>query len=64
MSVASLVAIDLVILVTYTLVEGIMGNLAVQQVSNKEQPMKTEGVRTCTEKLVYSHITNLAAHSV
>ena len=45
LGVASLVAVDLVILVMYTLVEGIRGKLIAQQVSNRENPMRIEGVR-------------------
>ena len=44
LGVAALVAIDLTILVTYTLVEGIRGNLVTQKVSHKEKPTAIEGV--------------------
>lgn len=39
LGVAVLVAIDLTILVTYTLIEGIRGNLVVQEVVHKEKPV-------------------------
>ena len=45
LGVASLVAVDLVILVTYTLVEAFRGKFIAQEVSNKEQPMEAEQVR-------------------
>lgn len=41
---AALVGLDLTILVTYTLVEGIRGNLVAIEVPHKEKPMKLEGV--------------------
>ena len=44
LGVASLVAIDLVILVTYTLVEGIRGNLVAIQVAHGERETSVEGV--------------------
>ena len=44
LGVASLVAIDIIILVTYTLVEGLMGNLVTVTVQNKEKTMDVEGV--------------------
>lgn len=43
LGVASLVAVDLIVLVTYTLVEGVQGN--VLQVPHREQPRIVEGVR-------------------
>lgn len=44
LGVAALVAVDITILVTYTLVEGIRGNLVAQKVSHKEIPTTVEGV--------------------
>ena len=44
LGVASLITIDLIILVTYILVVGIRGNLAAQRVIHKEEPMRVEGV--------------------
>ena len=44
LGVAALVGIDLTILVTYTLVEGIRGNLATLEVPHKEKFTKIEGV--------------------
>lgn len=41
---AVLVAIDLTILVTYTLVEGIQGNLVAQEFVHKENPVNIEKV--------------------
>ncbi len=38
LGVACLVAIDLIILITYTLVEGIRGSIDAQQVSHREEP--------------------------
>ena len=46
MGVATLVAIDLTILVVYTLVEGIRGKLVITEVPHKEQPQIIEGVST------------------
>lgn len=43
--VASLVAIDLVVLAIYTLVEGVKGGLFAKLVVHRELPTKTEGVR-------------------
>ena len=43
--VASLVAIDLVILVIYTLVEGLTGGLVAKRVTHRENPTIVEGVR-------------------
>ena len=45
LGVASLVAVDLLILITYTLVEGIRGNLQAKKVTSSEMPITTEGVR-------------------
>ena len=44
LGVTSMVAIDLIILTTYTIVEGINGNLTAIEVSYKESPTVTEGV--------------------
>ena len=54
LGVASLVTIDLVILVTFTLVEGIKGNLAAKLVSHREMPTKTEGVSTNFSRFFHS----------
>ena len=53
LGVASLVAIDLVILATYTLVEGVQGNLVAQQVVNREQPMIIEKVKCFLNSYIY-----------
>ena len=42
--VCALVAVDLVILFTYTLVEELRGNLEPMMVSNTENPSETRGV--------------------
>ena len=39
-----LVVVDLVILVVYTMVEGIRGNLGAERIENRENPMDTKGV--------------------
>ena len=39
-----LVAVDVVILFIYTLVEGVRGNLEPMRVSNSENPSETKGV--------------------
>ena len=39
LGVCALIAIDLIILTTYTLVEGIRGNLVVKLVAHTERPM-------------------------
>ena len=39
-----LVAVDVVILFIYTLVEGVRGNLEPMRVSNSENPSETRGV--------------------
>ena len=44
LGVAALVAIDLTILVIYTLVEGVRGNLVAQRVPHKAKPTEIEGV--------------------
>ena len=44
MVVVAMVAIDLVILVVYTLVEGFQNNFTISQVSHQENPVFTEGV--------------------
>ncbi len=44
LGVASMVAIDLIILVTYTLVEGIMGKLDARRVAHSENPRIVAGV--------------------
>ena len=50
LGVALLVAIDVIILVVYTIVEGIGGNLAAHQAVHMEKPIKTEGV---SDRLYY-----------
>ena len=42
--VCALVAVDLVILLIYTLVEGLRGNLEPMLVSNTEKPLEKQGV--------------------
>ena len=42
--VLALVLVDLIILLVYTIFEGIQGNLAVIRVPNREYPMDMEGV--------------------
>ena len=49
MSVGALVAIDLSILVTYTLVEGIRGNLVAVEVAHRENPQSVQGVSLVIE---------------
>jgi len=44
LGVLMLVLTDLVILMGYTIVEGIQGNLIAQRVPNRENPMDVEGV--------------------
>ena len=44
MGVAFLVAIDLIILITYSMVEGIRGNLVALKVTDSENPVDIEGV--------------------
>ena len=44
LGVLSLVAVDMVILITYTAVEGGKGTLIVQRVPHKENPTPVEGV--------------------
>ena len=44
MFVCVLVAVDVVILFIYTLVEGVRGNLEPMRVSNTENPSETRGV--------------------
>ena len=44
LGVGSLVAIDLIILVTYYIVEGLQRDLVVTQVPNQENPTVVEGV--------------------
>ena len=44
LGVAVLVAIDLIILVVYTLVEGIRGNLVAKKVTHRQMPTTVEGV--------------------
>ena len=43
--VCALVAVDVLILFIYTLVEGLRGNLEPMRVSNTENPSNTQGVR-------------------
>ena len=42
--VLALVLVDLIILLVYTIVEGVQGNLTVIRVPNREYPMDMEGV--------------------
>ncbi len=44
LAIVSLVAIDLIIIISYTLVEGLRNNLNAKLVSHKEKPFVTEGV--------------------
>ena len=44
LGVASMVAIDLIMLTTYMIVEGVKGNLSATQVTHKEVPTTVEGV--------------------
>ena len=44
MLVLMLVVVDLVILVVYTMVEWIRGNLGAERIENRENPMDTKGV--------------------
>ena len=44
LGVLMLVLTDLMILLVYTLVEGVQGNLIAQRVPNRENPMDVEGV--------------------
>ena len=44
LGVASLIAIDLTIIVTYTLVEGVGGNLVAERVRHRENPTSVQGV--------------------
>ena len=45
LGVLTLVLADLTILLVYTVVEGIQGNLTVDLIPNKEKPMSVDGVR-------------------
>ena len=45
LGVSSMMAIDLLILATYTLMEGIQGNLVAKRVPNTENLILIEGVR-------------------
>lgn len=44
LGVGFLVLIDLIILVIYTLVEGLRGNLGATRIANEENPEETSGV--------------------
>ena len=44
LGVAALLVVDLTILVMYTIVEGVRGNLVVQRVVSRENPMDISGV--------------------
>ena len=48
LGVASLVAIDLIILTMYTAVEGARENFELLLVEHREQPRTVEGVRDCS----------------
>ena len=45
LGVLTLVLVDLTILLVYTVVEGVQGNLTVDRIPNKEKPMSVDGVR-------------------
>lgn len=45
MGITSLVAIDFIVLVTYTLVEGTKGNLVAKQIPHAEKPVTIDRVR-------------------
>ena len=47
LGVLKLVLIDLIILLVYTIVEGVKGNLIATQVSNREHVMDIVGVGCC-----------------
>ena len=51
LGVAVLVYIDLIILVTYTLTEGIQGNLVAKRVPHKQMPTTVEGVSMNEKKI-------------
>ena len=55
-----LVVVDLVILVVYTMVEGIKGNLGAEKVENRENPIDTKGVSRsmCTCDQSSSNLTS------
>ncbi len=44
LAVVSLVAIDLIVIISYTLVEGLHNNLNAKLVSHKERPFVIKGV--------------------
>lgn len=48
LGVGCLVAIDLVILVTYYVVEGVRRDIVILQVPNQENPIVVEGVSACS----------------
>jgi len=48
--VALLVTFDLIILITYILVEGVRGNITAKEVINAEQPMEVDGVYIAIDK--------------
>ncbi len=58
LGVASLVAIDLTIIITYILVEGIRGNLGARQVTHRERPSTTEGVSYVAIRYVCKTMTS------
>ena len=56
LGVLALVMIDLIILITYTAVEGARGNLSAQRVTNRENPKDvTEEVGIRPRKESYKH---------
>ena len=57
--VLSLVIIDLIILLTYTISQGVLTNLSSERVPNKENPEDRKGVSVWTGK---GHHNHLATH--
>ena len=54
-----LVVIDLIVLITYTAVEGARGNLSAKRVPNRENPEDMVGVSTCIHVryiIIYIHV--------
>ena len=50
-----LVVIDLIVLITYTAVEGARGNLSAKRVPNRENPEDMVGVSTCIHVRYYTY---------
>ena len=63
LSVAVLLSIDIIILVTYTLVEGVRGNLSASLLSNEENKKSLFGVST-TKGYMQSHDTACTTSSL